>query len=77
MELFYAGLGKEIVTNERDTEHIYVSCENPHFYATLLRHLVLLKRETGAVVHLPPEIADIAEKTGFDVLLDALEPSTM
>lgn len=77
MELYYKGVGTATYTNERDREHIHVHCENPQFYASLLRHLVLLQRDTGAQVHLPPEIAEVAQKTGFDVLLDILEPSAM
>jgi len=69
VELFYFGANAITIENEQDTEHIYVHCDNPFYYASLLRYLTNAYRNTGAEIHLPPEISSVAETTGFDRLL--------
>lgn len=69
MELYYYGANAVTIENEQDTEHIYVTCDNPIFYSSLLRYLTNLHRSTGAEIHLPPEISIVAQQTGFDTLL--------
>lgn len=68
MELYYSGADAITIKNEGDTKDIFVFCRNPIFYASLLRYLTLLHRTTGAEIHLPKEIFEAAEATGFDKL---------